>query len=142
MFSFGQLIVVLFNLIFLLLIPVTLVGVKVLILKYFEFSYSKKTLLHYFVMYLILTIIVLVTSFLLSESMGIRGVVSIIHLPLLLVAIIYEFVVIHKLEFEYEPKGPFAFMMVINHVADGMVLSAMVGLYLVLIFLIGFLINI
>lgn len=142
MFSFGQLIVVLFNLIFLLLIPVTLVGVKVLILKYFEFSYSKKTLLHYFVMYLILTIIVLITSFLLSESMGIRGVVSIIHLPLLLVAIIYEFVVIHKLEFEYEPKGSFAFMMVITHVADGMVLSAMVGLYLVLIFLIGFLINI
>jgi hypothetical protein len=93
-------------------------------------------------MYLILTLIVLITTFLLSESMGIRGVVSIIHLPLLLVAIIYEFVVIHKLEFEYEPKGPFAFMMVINHVADGMVLSAMVGLYLVLIFLIGFLINI
>ncbi|MCV2231913.1 hypothetical protein [Paracholeplasma manati] len=142
MFSFGQLIVVLFNLIFLLLIPVTLVGVKVLILRYFEFSYSKKTLLHYFVMYLILTIIVLITSFLLSESMGIRGVVSIIHLPLLLVAIIYEFVVIHKLEFEYEPKGPFAFMMVITHVADGMVLSAMVGLYLVLIFLVGFLVNI
>jgi hypothetical protein len=33
-------------------------------------------------------------------------------------------------------------MMVITHVADGMVLSAMVGLYLVLIFLVGFLINI
>ena len=142
MFNLGQITLILFNLIFLFFIPLALVGVKVLVLRYFEFSYSKKTLIHYFVMYLIMTLIVLITTLFLEQSMGLKQVVTLIHLPLLLIAIVYEMVVIHKIEFEYEPKGPFSFMMVITHVADAMVLSAAVGLYVILVVLIASLFSI
>lgn len=142
MFNLGQITLILFNLIFLFFIPLALLGVKVLVLRYFEFSYSKKTLIHYFVMYLIMTLIVLITTLFLAQSMGLREVITLIHLPLILIAIVYEMVVIHKIEFEYEPKGSFSFMMVITYVADGMVLSAAVGLYLVLLVLIASLFSI
>jgi len=141
LFNTDNLLFSIFTIFFLLCIPFALVGVKVLVLRYFEFNYTKKTLIHYLVMYGVLMILVIITLFIFGNTMDSREMFKVIYLPLLLLAILYEYIIIHKYEFDYEPKGQFSLMMVISHVADGMVLSIIFPIYLLLLLWIGIIIS-
>jgi hypothetical protein len=92
-------------------------------------------------MYGVLMILVIITLFIFGNTMDSREMFKVIYLPLLLLAILYEYIIIHKYEFDYEPKGQFSLMMVISHVADGMVLSIIFPIYLLLLLWIGIIIS-
>lgn len=130
----------LFNIIdfiYLMLIPLAFVGVKVLLLRYFEFMYSKKTLIHYGLLYGILTILMIVVYLSVRTLLEFNQIVSFIYLPFVIIAILYEYLWIHRQYFEYEPKGAFAMMMLLSYVAKGMVLALVIPIYILLLFLLA-----
>lgn len=124
-----------FDFLILMLIPLAFLGVKVLMLRYFEFTYTKKTFIHYGVMYGVLTVIMIVLYLILRDVMQMNQIVSVIYLPLVLLTILYEYLVVHKYSFDFEPKGQFAFMMLLSYVANIMVLLIAVPIYLLILFL-------
>lgn len=124
-----------FDFLILMLIPLAFLGVKVLMLRYFEFTHTKKTLIHYGVMYGVLTVIMIIVYLILRDVMQMNQIVSAIYLPLVLLTILYEYLVVHKNSFDFEPKGQFAFMMVLSYVAHIMVLLIAVPIYLLILFL-------
>ncbi len=113
------------------------IGIKILVMKYFEYYYTKKILIHYIIFYFTILFILMFALFLVLPIMTSNQIFTMIVLPLLVIAFIYEYVIIFKKYFEFESKGQFVIHILVSYVGIIIILLIIIPVFLVLITLLS-----
>lgn len=113
------------------------IGIKILVMKYFEYYYTKKILIHYIIFYFTILFILMFALFLVLPIMTSNQIFTMIVLPLFLIAFIYEYVIIFKKYFEFESKGQFVINILVSYVGIIIILLIIIPVFLVLITLLS-----
>lgn len=111
-------------------------GIKVLLMKYFEYYYTYKVLIHYGVFYFTILFLFILALFFTIPYLTNNQIFTMIGLPLLIAAFIYEYLVIFKRYFEFESRGQFLVNILVSYIGIVVITMIIVPIFLVLMTLI------
>lgn len=111
-------------------------GIKVLLMKYFEYYYTYKVLIHYGVFYFTILFLFILALFFTIPYLTNNQIFTMIDLPLLIAAFIYEYLVIFKRYFEFESRGQFLVNILVSYIGIVVITMIIVPIFLVLMTLI------
>ena len=117
-------------------LSIIFIGIKVLLMKYFEYYYTYKVLIHYGVFYFTILFLFILALFFTIPYLTNNQIFTMIGLPLLIAAFIYEYLVIFKRYFEFESRGQFLVNILVSYIGIVVITMIIVPIFLVLMTLI------
>ncbi len=117
-------------------LSIIFIGIKVLLMKYFEYYYTYKVLIHYGAFYFSILFLFILALFFTIPYLTNNQIFTMIGLPLLIAAFIYEYLVIFKRYFEFESRGQFLVNILVSYIGIVVITMIIVPIFLVLMTLI------
>lgn len=106
--------------------------IKLAILGFFNFMYSKKLFFEYAIYHVILLIILIIVIYQTNTYQDVKMMVG-VALPLFLVYAIIEGIVVYKRHFDFESKNKYIGFLVVSYALGFLILNVLLTIYIVFI---------